>query len=210
MYARLLGMRGAWDMVGWMKVNRSKRRSLAMAMLPVVGLLACHQSVASRWPRREAPTSAQIPAAEFQKALEGAKVRVRYVTFLAMDPDRATDARSSSFAMTGAEGPFEVETTVLPSEVSVLAAKARNRDYLCVNVDLDRSRLAVEPGRTAMVIAIEAEGETPKLPIVAEPKSGAVVALDWRELEAEDGQGCNERRRRDATLWASYRKRGGD
>jgi hypothetical protein len=170
-------------------------------------LLACHQSVASRWPRRAVPTTAQIPAEEFQKALEGAKVRVRYVTFPAMDPDRATDARSSSFAMLAAEGPFEVETTVLPSEVTVLAAKARSRDYLCVNVDFDRSRLAFEPGRTVMVIAIEAEGETPKLPIVAEPKSGAVVALDWRELEAEDGQRCNERRRRDATLWQAYLKR---
>lgn len=209
MYARLLGLRGAWDTMGWMKANRTTRRSMAMAILPVVSLLACHQSVASRWPRREAPAGAQIRAAEFQKALEGAKVRVRYVTFPAMDPDRAIDARSSYFMMLAAEGPFEVETTVLPSEVSVLAAKARNRDYLCVNVDFDRSRLALEPGRTAMVIAIESEGETPKLPIVAEPKSGAVVALDWRELEAEDGQSCNKRRRRDATLWASYRK-GGD
>lgn len=169
--------------------------------------LACHQSVASRWPRHEANGSAQIPAAEFQKALAGAKVRVRYVTLPAMDPDRATDARSSSFAMLAAEGPFEVETTVLPSEVSVLAAKARNRDYLCVNVDFDRSRLALEPGRTAMVIAIESEGETPKLPIVAEPKSGAVVALDWRELEAADGPSCNEKRRRDATLWQAHLKR---
>ncbi len=173
-----------------------------------MALLACHQSVASRWPRPAVPTTARIPAVEFQKALQGAKVRVRYVTFATTDPDRAVDARSSAFAMTGADGPFEVQTTVLPSEVTVLAAKARERDYLCVNVDFDRARLAVEPGRTAMVIAIEAEGETPKLPIVAEPNTGAVVALDWRELEAADGQRCNEKRRRDATLWEGYLKRG--
>jgi hypothetical protein len=190
-----------------MKMNRPTPRCLAMAMLPVVGLMACHQSVASRWPRREAAGSAQIPAEEFQKALEGAKVRVRYVTFLAMDPDRAVDARSSSFTMDAAEGPYEVETTVLPSEVSVLAAKARDRDYLCVNIDVDLSRLAVEPGRTAMVIAIDSEGETPKLPIVAEPRSGAVVALDWRELQGEDGRVCNEKRRRAAMLWEGYLKR---